>query len=680
MTEKKEKIITLTNMLNEARKAYYTGTAIMSDKKYDDLFDCLVTLEEETGISMPDSPTKTVGTNVSESKLKKVTHETPALSLKKVKVTDNDFKNTIESFLNNKEGNISFKLDGLTTILTYDEGHITLAATRGNGYIGEDITENAMHFQGVPSSIEYKGHLVVRGESLITYSEFNRLNLLGQYKNPRNLASGTVRALDSAVLNERTVSFLLFNVVTPIPELKGKTKSEEYEFMQKLGFNVVPNMSGGLDAIERMTALAKQSDLPTDGLVLTYEDTSFAESLGSTGHHPKGSLAIKWGDETELTTIRNISWSLGRSGVLTPVAVFDPVEIEGTTVSKASLHNVSYIIENDIQPGDTVSVYKANMIIPQIAENISAQSRSNKSATPEDYNLPERCPCCKQLLSLSKEPPFVLECSNPKCGGKQIKRISHMCSRDALNIVGLSEETLSKIIDAGYISTIADVFKIDKRLEIANIDGLGIKSYDNLVKSIDAAKHCNFISFIHAMGIPMIGKGQAKLIQKFLAANYELLVENYFPQSDGPYDLLGLMVSMDNHNYDWNNIPGFGTIMSANLHKWIDTYLTDSAPDSSVKELLSYLVFSDKPIVKENSPLANLTIVITGTLQIYNNREALQKEIELLGGKVSGSVSSKTSYLINNDVNSSSGKNKKAKELNVPIISEEDFVKKFIKL
>ena len=686
----KEKIKNLIKKLNEAREAYYIGEQeIMSNKEYDDLFDELVALENETGIILPDSPTQNVGADVTASGLSKVKHEKPALSLDKKKVTDPGFLSDIKDWIGNKDAHLSFKLDGLTTVLTYDNGKLTSAVTRGNGIIGEDITKNAAYFRGIPQTVDYKNHLVLRGESLMRYSVFNKIKESNpKYKNPRNLASGTVRALDPEIPKTRQIDFVLFEVVEP----HFPTKETEMNMMGSLGFTTVPSIktnSAEIESdIEYLTNEAKNSDFPTDGLVLTYQDVEYAEGLGSTGHHAKGSLAIKWGDETAETILKEIEWSLGRTGVLTPVAIFEPVELEGTTVSRASLHNLTYIMEKDLRIGDTVTVYKANMIIPQIGENLTGKERNAKVTGTHLIPMPKTCPCCGEATGIHgiNEDVMTLHCNNPFCANKQIKKFVHMCERDCLNIVGLSEEIITKLVDNGFVTQMADIFTLDLHPEIAKLEGFGEKSYKNLLDATNKARYTDFVSFIHAMGIPNVGKGQAKLLKKYLDNNYDTLITEYFPESANSYDLIGLITIMQFHGFDWSSIEGFGPIIADSLMGWITNNLVDvrllhltdeSDPACEVSNLLKILTFIDeKPVKNESSiDLTGKIFVITGDVHIFKNRTELQEKIESLGGKASSSVSSKTSYLINNDINSTSGKNKKAKELGIPIISEEDFQK-----
>lgn len=687
-----DKIEKLVKKLNEARNAYYLAEEIMTDKEYDSLFDELVLLEKETGIILPDSPTQTVGATEVKSGLPKSKHEYPALSQGKVKISEIDFAKTINELLKGKDAMLSWKLDGLTVVLTYDNGELIKAVTRGNGYIGEVITNNAKNFEGIPYKIPFTQHLIVRGEALISYSEFNRINNElsdeDSYKNPRNLASGTVRALDPNISKERKVTFKAFEVVTDIGV------NSKYEALSKLdewGFKTVERTLSPAEKIfeyiEKYSNSIDKFDFPVDGLVLAIDNIEYSKTLGSTGHHPKDSIAIKWADATEQTTLRDIEWSLGRTGVLTPVAIFDPIELEGTTVSRASLHNISYIMDKDLRIGDDITVYKANMIIPQIDKNISGELRNAKVVGTYLYNLPSECPCCHEKTGVhNKNDILTLWCNNPFCPSRKIKQIVHMCERDCLNVVGLSEEIITKLVNKGFISNMTDVFKLKTHPEIANLENFGVKSYKKLIESVEKARNTDFVSFIHAMGISNIGKGQANLLKKYLDRNYDELVnkyvEKYFPDENHDYDLITLIRSMELDDFDWTTIDGFGSTIAKSLSNWITICLIaapethDSTSNCEVINLLHELTFNDKKPEKTSNAtlLAGKTFVITGDVYIFKNRAELQTKIEELGGKTSSSVSSKTNYLINNDIESNSSKNKKAKELGIPIISEDDFL------
>ena len=671
-----KKIREIVDCLNQAREVYYnTDTEMMSNKQYDEMYDTLLELEKVTGIIFPDSPTQTVGAEV-VSKLIKVEHEYPALSLDKRKVSEESFSDDVLKWLGNYNALLSWKLDGLTVVATYDNGKLVKAATRGNGIIGEDITHNAKYFKGLPQTIAYKEHLVVRGEATISYAEFMRINSSItdeslRYKNPRNLASGTVRALDSNVCKEREVTFTLFEVASPYKNYD--SKAMVFDEMKSLGFNVVEyapvSKSNVLYKINEFSDEVNNQPAPVDGLVLTFDDINYSNSLGNTGHHSRAGLAIKWADETAQTTLIDIEWSASRTGLLNPVAIFDPVELEGTTVTRASLHNISYIKDKDLQIGDTITVYKANMIIPQIADNLSMNTHR---AYLGGYNIPFKCPICgSKVHIIDNKGTESAMCKNPHCPAKKIYAFTHLVERDCLNIAGLSEETLSKFIDEGYLVQFADLYHLDRyEYQITHLEGFGKKSYDKIISAIEESRKCDFVSFIHACGIPHIGKGQAKLLKAHLDTVYD---ESLLPSDhDGSYDLIGMMVCLNETGYDWTNIEGFGDVIAKSLSDWIYEWFYEG--NSEIKDLLAELSFIDKKPEVTASSLAGLTFVITGSVNHFKNRDELQEKIESLGGKCAGSVSAKTSYLINNDVTSTSGKNKKAKELGIPIISEEDFL------
>lgn len=684
--DKKEEVETLVAELNQASVDYYSGKESMSDYDYDALYDKLTGLEKETGIVLPNSPTQNVGAAV-VSKLEKVEHEYPALSLDKTKDVA-----VLKEWLKNKLAMLSWKMDGLTVCLTYDDGRLSKAVTRGNGYIGEDITHNALHFAGIPHEIPYSGHLVVRGEAVITYSEFERINASlpddDKYKNPRNLASGTVRALDGTVCKEdRQVCFYAFQLVS------GSNQDSFLERMKILdgyGFNTVDRCcctSEDIEsAIEAFKARVPELAYPTDGLVVEFDSVSYGESLGMTGHHPRYGMAYKWKDTIERTVLRNIEWSASRTGLINPVAVFDTVELEGTTVDRASLHNVSYIVAKDLRIGDAIGVYKANMIIPQVGENFSTTEDRSAVREMHLYQVPKVCPVCRRetVIRKSKDDVMTLHCDNPDCAAKAVGKYVHFCERDCMNIEGLSEKTIERFVQNGFIRAFADFWHLDRYEEqIVSMEGLGQKSYENIIAACEKARKTDFVSFIHACGIPNVGKGQAKLLREHLASIYDEEDGSY--KEDGCYDFIAFMAALVHQkDYDFCQVEGFGEVIAGSLSRWISDYLavpwTDGLPEDDTRYeiigVLNELTFTDKPTkTAACQSLQGKVFVITGSLGNYKNRDELVKKIESLGGKVSGSVSTKTSYLINNDVKSTSGKNKKAKELNVPIISEDDFEK-----
>lgn len=652
MNNEIERIKELCHILNKANKAYYQeAQEIMSNKEYDSLYDELLELEKSTGVVFSNSPSRNVGYEV-VSQLPKEKHETPMLSLDKTK----DY-NELKKWLNNQEGVLSWKLDGLTTVLTYENGELIKAVTRGNGEIGELITQNVKQYSNVPLTIPYTGKLVVRGESVISYSKFEEINskipeVKSRYKNPRNLCSGTVRQLDSSIVAERGVLFIAFELVKPIMEdiVSG------YEWLEKLGFEVVDfgvfSYHGlGLTFTEFSAKLAKgEMDIPTDGLVLRYNNYAYGESLGRTDKFPRHSIAFKWKDEVAPTTLLDIEWKTSRTGMINPVAVFEPVELEGTTVERASLHNVSIIEQLQLGIGDEITVYKANMIIPQIYENLT---KSNS------YKIPEVCPECGQPVTVRQDSDSrVLYCTNPECKAQLLARFSHFVERDCMNIDGLSEERLGKLIEVGIIKDFTDLYvlKSDQRKVNAmmRLPGLGRASVQNILAAIEKSRNVYLNNFINALGIPGIGKKQAKQIAEHF--NFEHLA----------FD-----IALKN-SFDFRQLDGFGDVLQSNIYAWYNNLNQD------FYDLLTFQVNFLKPEVKQQSKtLLGKTFVITGTVNKFANRKAMQEAIEAAGGKVMGTVTQKIDYLVNNDIESSSSKNKKAKELGIPIIKEEQLITMF---
>lgn len=668
MTEMKN----LVGELNEASKAYYsTDKELMDNVEYDKKYDALKQMEESTGIILEDSPTQRVGYEV-VSELKKVRHEYPALSLDKTKDRE-----ALRKWLNGKEGVISDKLDGLTAVATYD-GKLVQLVTRGNGEIGEDVTHNAPYIKGLPTSVPYDGKFVVRGEVVITYDDFEEINKteVEPYKNPRNLASGSLRCLDSEKASKRKMQFIAFNLVVG-PEVV-KTVSTSYALLSSYDFQVVDHTvvteDTILDEIAKRESLVATKAVPADGLVLTYNDIAYGKSLGSTGKFPRHSMAFKWADETADTTLKRIMWSASRTGLLNPVAIFDTVELEGTSVSKATLHNLSYIKRLDLRVGSNIKVAKMNMIIPAVVENDSTYDTSYELA---DYNVPTVCPVCEGKVEIEiNNDTETVRCINSSCPAKQLGKFVHFVERDCMNIDGFAESTITMLINNGYLKKYADFYHLDEHKEIANLEGYGKKSYEKMLAAVEASRKCDFISFIHAMGIENVGKGQAKLLKKHLESIYG-------QYQNEPYNLVDFLSALVKDNYDFTVIEGFGEVIASSLTTWVRNYLVDpyilhldeSLPNWEVINLLKELTFVDvKPVAKEsNSNIEGKIFVITGSLNTYNNRNELISVIEQNGGKVSGSVSSKTNYLINNDTESATGKNKKAKELGIPVISEQDF-------
>lgn len=643
--DKKARIKELVEILNKAAKSYYVDAVeIMPNIEYDKLYDELVKLEKETNVVLSNSPTQNVGYETA-SELPKKAHESPMLSLDKTKsVTE------LEDWLGDNEALLSWKMDGLTIVLTYRGGELVEAVTRGNGIIGEVITNNAKNFQNVPLKIEYKGELILRGEAVIKYSDFKRINESisdAKYKNPRNLCSGSVRQLNPAVTRERKVYFNVFNVVKADDIDFENSKAKQFEWAKNEGFDVVEykftNRASLANDIADFESRIADNDIPSDGLVLLLDDIALGERLGSTAKFPRNAMAFKWSDERQTTKLKYIEWSPSRTGLINPVAVFEPVELEGTTVSRASLHNVSIFEELMLGVGDEISVYKANMIIPQVYENLT------KSNTEK---VPKICPACGRDTTIKKDNESkVLLCTNPDCQVKHIKQYALMASRDALNIDGLSESTLEKFLSKGFIKSDSDLFHLDKfKDEIINMDGFGKRSYEKLIAALDEAKNTTVSRFLYSLGIAGIGSANAKMIAKYFDNDIDRII------SASKDDLL--------------EIEGIGEVLANSI---VDFFKSEKNIEN-VESLRKILKF-EKEESGGGDKLSGKVCVITGSLQHFSNRNELKELIEKNGGKVSGSVSSKTNYLINNDTASNSSKNKKAKELGVEIISEEDFLK-----
>ena len=637
----------LVKKLNEAAKAYYQeDREIMSNREYDALYDQLEQMEAETGIVLADSPTVNVGYEAVDA-LPKETHESPMLSLDKTKERE-----TLRAFIGTNPTLLSWKMDGLTIVLTYENGELQKAVTRGNGIVGEVITNNARTFKNIPLKIAYQGRLVLRGEAIITYSDFERINetiedVDAKYKNPRNLCSGSVRQLNNQITAERNVRFYAFALVSAKDVDMHNSRAYQMEWLKSQGFEVVEyRMVTGesLDeAMDYFSHAIENNDFPSDGLVALYDDIAYGDSLGSTAKFPRNAFAFKWADEIRETTLREIEWSPSRTGLINPIAVFDPVELEGTTVSRASVHNVSIVKELQLGIGDTIQVYKANMIIPQIAENLTRSS---------NLEIPHICPVCGEEARVIQENEVEsLYCMNPDCVAKKIKAFTLFVSRDAMNIDGLSEATLEKFIAKGFIHDFGDIFEIAKhREEIVTMEGFGEKSYDNLIASIDKAKETTLAKVIYSLGISNIGLSNARVICRHF---------------DDDLDKIRTA-----EEEEISAIDGIGPVIAKSLTK----YFKDPENNRKLDHLLGYLHIN-KEEVSENQTLAGMNFVITGSLEHFSNRGEAKKLIESLGGKVTGTVTGKTNYLINNDTTSNSSKNKKARELGIPILSEEDFIK-----
>ena len=643
----------LNVILKKASEDYYAkDESPLSDREYDALYDELVRLEEETGVVLAGSPTQTVGYEAVDE-LPKERHPSPMLSLGKTKSREE-----LADWLGDHEGVLSWKLDGLTVVLTYQNGELSKAVTRGNGEIGEVITPNARVFDNVPLKISFAGELVVRGEAVISYKDFEKINAsiindADKYKNPRNLCSGSVRQLDSKITAGRHVRFVAFNLVSADGADEGVLASADgrLSFLESLGFEAVERVKVSaqtvVDAVGEYEKKIADYDIPSDGLVLTYEDVDYGLSLGRTAKSPRNAIAFKWADETAETTLKEIEWSASRTGLINPVAIFDPVELEGTTVTRASVHNVSIVRELKLGIGDRITVYKANMIIPQIAENLTKSG---------NVTVPDKCPVCgapTEIRALNEAES--LYCTNPACAAKQIKTFSQFVSRDALNIDGLSEMTLEKLIDMGFVKEFDDLFRLDRyREKIINMEGFGEKSYSNLIESIEKASKTTLPRFLFGLGIPGIGVANAKVLAKAFDHDIEKIRKATAEEL--------------------SEVEGIGDIMAAD----ITSYFADDENNRKIDAVLAHLEL-EVPVNTSSQNLAGLTFVITGSLDRFENRNALKAEIENRGGKVAGSVSAKTTALINNDAASNSSKNKTAKSLGVTIITEEDFINTYLK-
>ena len=644
--DKIERMKALIPVLQKAAKAYYQeDREIMSNFEYDKLYDELEALETETGVTLAGSPTVSVGYEALEE-LPKEAHETPMLSLDKTKDVE-----ALRDFVGDQKTLLSWKLDGLTIVLTYGDGKLQKAVTRGNGVVGEVITNNARVFKNIPLQISFKGELVLRGEAIITYSDFEKINeeiedVDARYKNPRNLCSGSVRQLNNEITARRNVHFYAFSLVRAQGVDFQNSREKQFQWLRDQGFDVVEYRMVTRDTLDKaMDYFAGQvtkNDFPSDGLVALYDDIAYGDSLGSTAKFPRNSYAFKWKDETRETTLKEIEWSPSRTGLINPVAIFEPVELEGTTVSRASVHNISIMKELQLGIGDRIQVYKANMIIPQIAENLT---RSGK------LEIPDTCPVCgKEARVVKTNEVESLYCTNPDCQAKKIKSFTLFVSRDAMNIDGLSEATLEKFILKGFIKDFGDIFEIGKfREEIVEMDGFGEKSFDNLMASLERARHTTLPRLLYSLGIANIGLANAKMICKEFHYDLEKMVQATAEEI--------------------SSIEGIDPVIA----KTYTEYFSDEENMRKFRHLLSHLELEE---VKQESRLTldGKQFVITGSVNHFANRAELKEYIEQRGGKVTGSVTSKTDYLINNDVTSNSSKNKKARELEIPILSEEDFL------
>ena len=649
MMDQKKHMQDLVQQLNEAAAVYYQGKdEIMSNYDYDRLYDELAALEKETGIILAGSPTQRVGYEVL-SELPKETHAAPMLSLDKTKSVD-----ALASWLEGQTGLLSWKMDGLTIVLTYENGTLQKAVTRGNGQVGEVITNNARTFTNVPLSVPYHGHMILRGEAVISYSGFRKINETlpeeEQYKNPRNLCSGSVRQLNNEITAKRNVSFFAFALVQAEGVDFHNSQEEKFLFLRDQGFDVVEYQrvtSETLPAAVRSFAdKIPHNDFPSDGLVLLMDDIAYGEGLGMTAKFPRNAMAFKWADETADTTLLEMEWSASRTGLINPVAIFEPVELEGTTVSRASVHNISIVHQLELGIGDTIRVYKANMIIPQIAENLT---RSGK------LTIPDTCPVCGHPAVIHHENDAeVLFCENPECLAKKIKSLTLFVSRDAMNIDGLSEATIEKFLSMGMLHELADLYHLsDYRETIVNMDGFGERSYDKLVTALENSRQTTLAKFIYSLGIPNIGLSNAKMICNALGNDLDHIRHATVEEL--------------------TDIDGVGEVIARSFAD----YFASPEHNKTVDDLLQEITLETVQTESNAQDLSGLVFVITGSLDHFENRSALKETIENAGGKVTGSVTKNTSYLINNDIASTSSKNKKAKELGVPIITEEQAMEQF---
>lgn len=670
--DKEQRIKELVQVLNRASEEYYQhDEEIMSNAEYDRLYDELVALEEETGIVLSSSPTINVGYEVVSS-LPKERHPSPMLSLDKTKDRE-----ALSAWLNDQKGLLSWKLDGLTIVLTYEGGRLTRAVTRGDGTIGEVITGNAKVFDNVPLTIPWKEPIVVRGEAVISYPDFEKINETieedaAKYKNPRNLCSGTVRQLNSEITARRHVRFFAFALASGGPE--AALRSEQMSWLTGQGFETVDYISVDAgtvaDGVAEFAERIGDFEIPSDGLVLIYDDIQYGRSLGTTAKFPRDAIAFKWADEMAETKLIEVIWNPSRTGLINPIAVFEPVDLEGTTVSRASVHNLSMVEQLGLAVGDRILVYKANMIIPQIERDLTAEEipgGAKATAAGEDsaataageetgervpVEAPAYCPVCGGATQIRDESGVrTVYCPNPDCPAKQIKSFTHFVGREALNIEGLSEATLEKFVDEGMIRSLADIFKLERwRDKITVMEGFGEKSFENIIAATEKASHTTPARLLYGLGIPGIGSANGRVIAKACRNSWERIQA----------------LTMD----ELTSIEGIGDVMAADYRKFFE----DEKNRRTVEELLEVLDLDETFEEAADQKLEGKTFVITGSLKHFGNRDQAREEIMALGGKVAGSVSARTDYLVNNDINSGSSKNKKAKELGIPIITEEELI------
>ena len=636
----------MISVLNEASNAYYnTGKPIMSDKQFDDRLNDLKELEEETGIVFSNSPTQNVGAKVLGD-IPEVTHNHPMLSLNKCHSPEE-----IVAFSNNKELVASIKLDGLTVSLTYENGVLVRGETRGDGYTGSDITEHIKHFKNIPYKINKEGTYVIDGEAIITDEDFAEVNKDGEFKNSRNLAAGTLSVLDTSLVSKRRLSFYAWDIVTGG---SSNNLSDNLKEAERLNFDVVPRWTATelnpktLQAfLDFVFDFAVDMGFPNDGIVFKFNDIEYGKSLGATSHHFRNGIAYKAQDESVKTVLRDVEWSVGKTGVISPVAIFDPVELGGSTVSRATLHNISIMQDLELSYNDIITICKANDIIPRVSDNLDRTL--DNIVVP-----PSKCPICGGQTEIKRDNnSSVLICTNPNCKGKLLGRLTHFVSKNAMNIDGLSEATLEKFIDLDYVNSFIDIYELKHNFceDIIKLDGFGKKSVSKLIESIEKSRHTTLDRFIYSLSIPLIGRSASKTIAKHF--NYDF--DRFYRE--------GCL-----NSFDYEQLEDFGHTMAASIQNYLDEDI------STIEDLAEYMTFEIPNTAQNNVNISGKTFVITGSLEHFSNRDELKDKIEMMGGKVSGSISKKTDYLINNDTNSTSGKNKKAKNLGISIISEEEFI------